>query len=387
MIIFLIFQKVCMWKSLFFLFSSLSLNFAPVNISCGMSFTRDWFDQPLLTSPIRLDELDGAMIARVVREETSIPLLYPKVVSVFYWMDRGDCQMVALEDLVKNPSLHLLKPKKPQAPTPSNPYLKYSKKNRDDQPEKVQANNSFDDRMLFGYKNPSSLPTDDQLQAFLAAGKPLVNSVDHTTIINRIKTGDYKDSPLKGLWRENPKFEEPSPHGQSGELDTGTVLPKEDSLIPPELSSTFNSSEGVLKLRASKPSENGKFIPAQASQFYLTTQNLNDLFKGLSTDSAIADEVQSVAELWAEAEKNRHANPEVALSVKSILLQAKVSKALTDPFGHAALKNLPPDDKYFLIGIDKDPDTNVVTIWSKAVEVNPGENLVELSPNDVIYQD
>ena len=60
---------------------------------------------------------------------------------------------------------------------------------------------------------------------------------------------------------------------------------------------------------------------------------------------------------------------------------------LTDPFGHAALKNLPPDDKYFLIGIDKDPDTNVVTIWSKAVEVNPGENLVELSPNDVIYQD
>ena len=85
--------------------------------------------------------------------------------------------------------------------------------------------------------------------------------------------------------------------------------------------------------------------------------------------------------------KNRHSNPEVALSVKSILLQAKVGKALTDPFGHAALENLPPDDKYYLIGIDKDPDTNVVTIWSKEVEVNPGENLVELSPNDVIYQD
>ena len=73
--------------------------------------------------------------------------------------------------------------------------------------------------------------------------------------------------------------------------------------------------------------------------------------------------------------------------MKSILLQAKVGKALTDPFGHAALENLPPDDKYYLIGIDKDPDTNVVTIWSKEVEVNPGENLVELSPNDVIYQD
>jgi hypothetical protein len=376
-----------MWKALCFLFTSLCLHFASVNIACGMSFVRDWFDQPLLTSPIRLDELDGAMIAKVVREETCMPLLYPKVVSVFDWMDRGDCRMITLEDLVKNPSLHFLKPRKAQAPTSSNPYVKYSRKSRVDQPEEEQVINAFDDRILLGNKNPLSLPTDDQLQAFLAAGKPLARSVDHMKIINRIKSGEYKDSPLKGLWRENPGFEASLPKGQSEELVARSFVPKEDPPIPPEFSSTFDSSEGVLNLRASKPSENGTFIPAQASQFYLTTQNLNDLLKGLSTDSAIADEVQSVAEIWAKAEKNRLANPEVALSVKSILLQAKVSKALTDPFGHAALKNLPPDDKYFLIGIDKDPDTNVVTIWSKAVEVNPGENLVELSPNDVIYQD
>jgi hypothetical protein len=51
------------------------------------------------------------------------------------------------------------------------------------------------------------------------------------------------------------------------------------------------------------------------------------------------------------------------------------------------LSDLPPDEKYFLIGIDKDENTNVVTIWSKQVEVNPGENQVELSFGDVIYQD
>jgi hypothetical protein len=32
-------------------------------------------------------------------------------------------------------------------------------------------------------------------------------------------------------------------------------------------------------------------------------------------------------------------------------------------------------------------DTNVVTIWSKEVEVEPGENLVELTSTDVIYQE
>jgi len=387
MIIFLLLKLFSMRKALSLLFSSFCLNFAMVNIACGISFAGDWFDQPLMTSPIRLDELDGAMIAKVVREETCIPLLYPKVVSVFDWMDRGDCRMITLEDLVKNPSLHLLKQRKPQAPSSSNPYVKYSTESKVDKPKEDQVINTFDDRILLGNKNTLSMPTDDQLQAFLDAGKPLATSVDHMKIINRIKSGEYKDSPLKGLWRENPMFEASLPTGQSEELVAGSLESKEDPLIPPEFSSTFDSSEGVLKLRASKPSANGKFIPAQASQFYLTTQNLNDLLKGLSSDSAIADEVQSVAEIWAKAEKNRHANPEVALSVKSILLQAKVSKALTDPFGHAALKNLPPDDKYYLIGIDNDPDTNVVTIWSKAVEVNPGENLVEISPNDVIYQD
>jgi len=63
-----------------------------------------------------------------------------------------------------------------------------------------------------------------------------------------------------------------------------------------------------------------------------------------------------------------------------------VSKARTDPYGEAALGGAQPDEKYYIIGIDKDVLSNVVTIWSKEVEVRPGENVVELSSNDVIYQ-
>jgi hypothetical protein len=63
-----------------------------------------------------------------------------------------------------------------------------------------------------------------------------------------------------------------------------------------------------------------------------------------------------------------------------------VSKARTDPYGEAALRGAQPDEKYYIIGIDKDVLSNVVTIWSKEVEVHPGENMVELSSNDVIYQ-
>ena len=102
---------------------------------------------------------------------------------------------------------------------------------------------------------------------------------------------------------------------------------------------------------------------------------------------AVAGELKSVAELWAKAEKNASQAPEVALGVKSILLQAKVSKARTDPYGEASLRGVQPDEKYYLIGIDKDVFSNVVTIWSKEVEVQPGENMVELSSSDVIYQE
>ena len=94
-----------------------------------------------------------------------------------------------------------------------------------------------------------------------------------------------------------------------------------------------------------------------------------------------------MAELWAKAEKNISRNPEIALGVKSILLSAKVGRARTDPYGQASLENLSPDDKYYVIGIDKDIETDVVTIWSKEVEVAPGENLVELSSTDIIYQE
>jgi len=68
-------------------------------------------------------------------------------------------------------------------------------------------------------------------------------------------------------------------------------------------------------------------------------------------------------------------------------LEAKVGKARTDAFGQAALRGIQPSDKYYLIGIEKDDLSNQVTIWSKELKVNPGENMVELSSNDVIYQE
>ena len=53
--------------------------------------------------------------------------------------------------------------------------------------------------------------------------------------------------------------------------------------------------------------------PAQASEIYLTTQDLKRTLKDLTKDPAVSGEVRSVAELWAKAEKNGSQNPEIAL--------------------------------------------------------------------------
>ena len=44
----------------------------------------------------------------------------------------------------------------------------------------------------------------------------------------------------------------------------------------------------VLKLKARKPSRDGTLKPAQASEIYLTTQDLKELLKDLSADPAVA---------------------------------------------------------------------------------------------------
>ena len=162
----------------------------------------------------------------------------------------------------------------------------------------------------------------------------------------------------------------------------------EDSYSPTSVNSYDQKlNKSILKFKASVPTPQGTERPAQASEFYLTTRNLHDLLSDLNLNRALAGEVKSVAELWAHAEKDSSANPEIALGVKSILLQAKVGKARTDPFGKAELDGVSPNDGYFLIGIDKDDQTGVVTIWSKHIEVAPGENMVELTTNDVIYHE
>ncbi len=381
----------------------LCLNFQAMSLA-GNSLD-EWFSSPLLDVPVRMDELSGDRIVELTAEKFSTPLFYPKSVSVFERMDGSLPKFYLLEQLAKNPGLIPL-PKKQSTRYPGSVGRNQQNVELNVADRERQL---FDTSLLLVPKRSSPLPSDDDLKAFLAQGqRKYVSPVDSKDIIDNLLKDEYADHPVISLLNDSPEVKkvlksESFNQGKqslfnsaSSALQSSPTVQASSYLSPPQpLAGVKKASfqdlqfdgRTFLTLQARKPSRDGTMQPAQASEIYLTTQDLKELLKGIGSDPVVAGEVRSVAEMWAKAEKNLSQNPEIALGVKSILLSAKVGRARTDPYGNASMDNVSPDDKYFVIGIDKDVETNVVTIWSKEVDVEPGENLVELSSTDVIYQE
>ena len=389
--------------------SALSILASFVSTEAGVSFDY-YFGSAFCAKPIRMQELDGAMIVRLSeKKKRFVPLLYPTRQTPFQWIDSGDVDLLTYEQYVKNPGLFV----KPSPPSGENLFVVsaqhgHESGEKDKLAEPAPPSNHFpkpQSHPLPPLPLPRKvvLPGDPELHAFLEGNRieEKVASNEKPSLSDRmISPPSANPSPIppppeilagNELPAQGTVFADPRLMKEYRRLVNASTLGRMDSKRDQgredELSVEIPSVPANLKLKASKRTKDGRIQPAQASEFYLTTQNLRELFKDMNVERALSGEIKSVAEIWAHAEKNLNTDPEIALGVKSILLQAKVGRARTDPFGEASLSDLPPDEKYFIIGIDKDENTNVVTIWSKEVEVNPGDNEVELSSNDVIYQD
>ena len=387
--------------------SVLSLLVSFVSTEAKVSFDY-YFGSAFCAKPIRMQELDGAMIVRLSEKQNRfVPLLYPTRQTLFQWIDSGDVDLMTYEQFVKNPGLFV----KPVSPAVNSEFDVSAKHSHESETKNQFAETSPPSNQLseprphplppLSLPQKRPLPGDPELQAFLERERieeqPASN--EKSSLSNPVISSDPASRspiypPLELLARnalpsQGPVFTDPKLMEEYRRLVNSSTLGRMDSKKrgADEISFEIPDVPANLKLKASKRTKDGRIQPAQASDFYLTTQNLRELFKDMNVERALSGEIKSVAEIWAHAEKNLNTDPEIALGVKSILLQAKVGRARTNPFGEASLNDLPPDEKYFIIGIDKDENTNVVTIWSKEVEVSPGDNEVELSSSDVIYQD
>ena len=383
-----------------------ALLFAKNSLSAQHS-TGEFIDNSALEWPLRMDDLDGPTIRDYRQRSFRAPLLFPVPFDPFARIDAGDSSFISLRSLRSNPSLAGKFPRKlPKVfgivdlesikKMPSASVATTSPSS-----ELAERVRKIEQQLLGTVTPKVARPGDDQLAAFLDEDYVTLHE-QAEELANLLEKLSTKPSEIKRLVQAvpSPKLSDvlvPVP-------PTRPLLPnlrgsafRSQNNLPPTAERTLSDlgfkAEGrsesplgsILKLSANVDLPGGGVRPAQASEFYVTTRNVQELLSQLKLQDAVAAEVSTLVDLWGRSEKDKTAYPEIALGVKSILLEAKVRRTRTDPYGKAAVAGLSPDEKYFLIGVDKDLETDVVTIWSKEVKVNPGENEVELTAKDVIF--
>ena len=383
-----------------------ALLFAKNSLSAQHS-TGEFIDNSALEWPLRMDDLDGPTIRDYRQRSFRAPLLFPVPFDPFARIDAGDSSFISLRSLRSNPSLAGKFPRKlPKVfgivdlesikKMPSASVATTSPSS-----ELAERVRKIEQQLLGTVTPKVARPGDDQLAAFLDEDYVTLHE-QAEELANLLEKLSTKPSEIKRLVQAvpSPKLSDvlvPVP-------PTRPLLPnlrgsafRSQNNLPPTAERTLSDlgfkAEGrsesplgsILKLSANVNLPGGGVRPAQASEFYVTTRNVQELLSQLKLQDAVAAEVSTLVDLWGRSEKDKTAYPEIALGVKSILLEAKVRRTRTDPYGKAAVAGLSPDEKYFLIGVDKDLETDVVTIWSKEVKVNPGENEVELTAKDVIF--
>lgn len=111
---------------------------------------------------------------------------------------------------------------------------------------------------------------------------------------------------------------------------------------------------------------NGKTSMAFFTPFYITTQSLDEIVKGISEDLLQKYNIESAAELWARAIKNPYEYPDVANQIRRALTTSRVARASTNMEGSAEFKEVLTGD-YYIIGAA--PLGQVGVVWSLPLEL------------------
>ncbi|MDQ3323129.1 MAG: hypothetical protein M3525_11975 [Acidobacteriota bacterium] len=157
---------------------------------------------------------------------------------------------------------------------------------------------------------------------------------------------------------------------------TTTVPPTSSQTIPSVPGSTVTApapDKGTVTLDA-KIVTNSGVQPVRAERFYLLDKDLESIL----SEAGIEDETgQGLINAYglAVVYPNRYADTNKKAA--SAIARHIVYRAQTDASGKASMKDVKPDS-YYLYGITK-TDTGFA-VWSSPVNINPGQNELNLSP-------
>ncbi|MBL61818.1 MAG: hypothetical protein CMI30_00255 [Opitutae bacterium] len=330
-------------------------------------------EYPRLDSPLRLVDVDEMGLPFFGLSGGRSPLFYPKPFDLFSWIDEPESV--------------------PPPAEPNEPPVEDDPVDASVEEESIAQEIEPEEPLLILPDLDDSPPLEPlpQLLDLEAAGttialpSPVVVEPEPVVVQPSVPLLPSIDQPVPV---EPPSVEPPAPAPTTPAPTSAPTTVVAPIRVGPSPYEKGLPDEGTLRMAAKVQLPDGSQRPALASEFFLTTRQLDELLtEAIPYPSDNKDDqlYMKLLRLWAESEKRADGKGnKIALKVKSVLINAKVSKMNTDYKGEAEAPNLKPDD-YYLIGIDKDDETGIVTIWSKRIAISRGENRVELSSNDVVW--
>ena len=158
--------------------------------------------------------------------------------------------------------------------------------------------------------------------------------------------------------------------------------PKRQPTMNAPVVQSVPSGESTMQLKAEVQFLNNKKRPAGFTEFFLVRQSLDSIMENARIRIPSDEDINSYAEFWARAVQRGYRYPGVAAAIRNALARSSLTRLKTNSIGVANVEKL-ESGNYFLVGASSLGQVGIV--WSKSINLQQGENQVQLDLRDAAW--
>ena len=125
-----------------------------------------------------------------------------------------------------------------------------------------------------------------------------------------------------------------------------------------------------------------KIRPAGFTEFFLVDRDLSEILSEEGIKPPTQQGILSHAEYWARSVQRGYQFPGVAAKIRNALARSSLRRIKTNSLGVGNVDAL-ADGQYFIVGASTLGQVGVV--WSKPVNLNNGDNILNLDLKDAAW--
>ena len=137
-----------------------------------------------------------------------------------------------------------------------------------------------------------------------------------------------------------------------------------------------------LQIQAKVQFLDNKVRPAGFTEFFLVDRKLSEILSAEGIKPPTQDGIQTHAEYWARSVQRGYQFPGIAAKIRNALARSSLRRIKTNSLGVGNVDDL-ADGNFYIVGASTLGQVGVV--WSKPVNLNNGDNVINLDLNDAAW--